>query len=201
LYKVEIISILLLTSSIVFANIETPAKEFRVKAAHLFSYNTRYIYLLDEQGKEEKAGTMISERKDKLSVFTLRDANEELIGSIEEQYHEQEGWFYFDRIFLLKDKTGEPIGSLTLHFSPTAVGYELFSLDGTRLFHSDQICGLKNVDYLLGNEFANSEFTIWNNLRDTKIEDLSAFENNSELWLQFLLMKAMLYRNHAIAKE
>ena len=54
--KKFIVLSLLLTSSL-FAAIETPTKEFTVKAAHLFSYNTRYIFV-----PEGKVGTMHSKR-------------------------------------------------------------------------------------------------------------------------------------------
>ena len=101
---------------------------------------------------------------------------------------------------MLKDKEDEPIGSLTLHFSPAALGYELFTLDGTRLFHSNQVVA-RWVDDYLDQKFTESEFSIWENARTTKLEDLTVFEENPELWLQFLLMKAMLYRNYAINKE
>lgn len=183
-------SLFLLTSSFLFGSeITDPVKEFSVHGQLLGG--PRIIKYFDEIGEEYTVGTLEVEKLHDLSVYSLYNTHGTYLGKIEEQAHEKEGWFTYDRIFIVKDHHEHPLGSLMVHYTFSNLSYEFFELTGGVLFHCNQISESLQKDYFIKDKLAFSEM---NTLRSRRITLLNPSLFNEQTWLSFVMIKSMLWR-------
>lgn len=176
-------------SAFLFCNdITTPVKEFSVHG-HLTG-GPRQIKYFDELSEEYSVGTLEVEKINDLSVFSLYNTHGNFIAKIEEQPHEKEHWFTYDRIFTLKDNNENPIGSLILHYNYSSLSYEFFE-SGNKLFYNSHIFDDTQYDYFIKDKLAVSELS---SMRSRKVTLMNPALLNEKTWISFVMIKAMLWR-------
>lgn len=180
--------------SLLSANdIYTPVNEFYAGRGNiniLSSY--RYIKYID-QGKTYTVGRLV--RVGKLfdpSSYELYDMQDKHLLTLEYQSTERYKTLFFKMTYLVKTPEGEVLGTLlTDGTSKVVVSYVYEAPDGSPLFSTENASGIVE-DFYQGAKLAVSEFEFLKQMKKTTVHYPEVFENNTSLWLQFLLLKGAL---------
>lgn len=188
-----ILSILFITSCAFCSelNLLKPVEEFTIDAGYFHDDRT-YIFS-DSEHNKEIVGHLAYAKVEDLTSYILTDNENNIAGFIEEQFHEAESLFTYDRIFLLKNGDGDPIGTMTVHSSWGFKNYESFSLDGVPLFSGHMLAYNLNDDIYQKNYISTNLLGFFALDRTTTIRIKEIFEDNPELWLHYILIKGLLW--------